>query len=81
MFSMANTFGSPLTLDGVTGYLSQKSDKQDQQGKSTFNERNPHATQQQEPVSSSPIKKRDVLTFAQFNDLHISCLVDTCSYC
>jgi hypothetical protein len=31
-----------------------KYDKQDQQGKAAFNERNPHPTQQQEPVTSSP---------------------------
>jgi hypothetical protein len=29
-------------------------DKQDQQGKAAFNERNPHTTQQQEPVGKSP---------------------------
>jgi hypothetical protein len=29
-------------------------DKQDQQGKAAFNERNPHMTQQQEPVARSP---------------------------
>jgi hypothetical protein len=31
-----------------------KYDKQDQQGKAAFNECNPHATQQQEPVARSP---------------------------
>jgi hypothetical protein len=31
-----------------------KYDKQDQQGKVAFNERNPHMTQQQEPVARSP---------------------------
>jgi hypothetical protein len=31
-----------------------KNDKQDQQGKAAFNERNPHPTQQQEPVARSP---------------------------
>jgi hypothetical protein len=31
-----------------------KYDKQDQQGKAAFNERNPHITQQQEPVARSP---------------------------
>jgi hypothetical protein len=31
-----------------------KYDKQDQQGKATFNERNPHMTQQQEPMARSP---------------------------
>jgi hypothetical protein len=31
-----------------------KYDKKDQQGKAAFNERNPHTTQQQEPVASSP---------------------------
>jgi hypothetical protein len=30
-----------------------KYDKQDQQGKAAFNERNPHTTQQQEPVARS----------------------------
>jgi hypothetical protein len=29
-------------------------DKQDQQGKAAFNERNSHMTQQQEPVARSP---------------------------
>jgi hypothetical protein len=29
-------------------------DKQDQQGKAVFNERNPHMTQQQEPMARSP---------------------------
>jgi hypothetical protein len=31
-----------------------KYDKQDQQGKAAFNERNPHTIQQQEPEASSP---------------------------
>jgi hypothetical protein len=31
-----------------------KYDKQDQQGKAAFNERNPHTTRQQEPVARSP---------------------------
>jgi hypothetical protein len=31
-----------------------KYDKKDQQGKAAFNERNPHTTQQQEPVARSP---------------------------
>jgi hypothetical protein len=31
-----------------------KYDKQDQQGKAAFNERNPHMTQQQEPMARSP---------------------------
>jgi hypothetical protein len=31
-----------------------KYDKQDQQGKATFNERNPDMTQQQEPVARIP---------------------------
>jgi hypothetical protein len=31
-----------------------KYEKQDQQGKAAFNERNPHMTQQQEPVARSP---------------------------
>jgi hypothetical protein len=30
-----------------------KYDKQDQQGKAAFNERNPHMTQQQEPMARS----------------------------
>jgi hypothetical protein len=34
--------------------VSQKYDKQDQQGKAAFNERNPYATQQQELVAKSP---------------------------
>jgi hypothetical protein len=33
---------------------SSKYNKQDQQGKAAFNERNPHTTQQQEPVARSP---------------------------
>jgi hypothetical protein len=32
----------------------KKYDKQDQQGKAAFNERNPHKTQEQEPVARSP---------------------------
>jgi hypothetical protein len=31
-----------------------KYDKQDQQGKAAFNERNPNMTQQQEPMGRSP---------------------------
>jgi hypothetical protein len=31
-----------------------KYDKQDQQGKAAFNERNSHMTRQQEPVARSP---------------------------
>jgi hypothetical protein len=31
-----------------------KYEKQDQQGKAAFNERNPHMTQQQEPMARSP---------------------------
>jgi hypothetical protein len=31
-----------------------KFDKQDQQGKAAFNERNPHMNQEQEPVAMSP---------------------------
>jgi hypothetical protein len=31
-----------------------KYDKQDQQGKAAYNERNPHMTQQQEPEARSP---------------------------
>jgi hypothetical protein len=31
-----------------------KYDKQDQQGKAAFNERNPNSNQQQEPVARSP---------------------------
>jgi hypothetical protein len=34
--------------------LFKKYDKQDEQGKAAFNERNPHMTQQQEPVARSP---------------------------
>jgi hypothetical protein len=37
---------------GETGV--KKHDKQDQQGKVAFNERNPHMTQQQEPMARSP---------------------------
>jgi hypothetical protein len=31
-----------------------KYDRQDQQGKAAFNERNPHMTQQQKPMARSP---------------------------
>jgi hypothetical protein len=34
--------------------INVKYDKQDQQGKAAFNERNPHMTQQQEPTARSP---------------------------
>jgi hypothetical protein len=34
--------------------LNVKYDKQDQQEKAAFNERNPHMSQQQEPVARSP---------------------------
>jgi hypothetical protein len=34
--------------------LCVKYDKQDQQGKAAFNERNPHMTQQQQPMARSP---------------------------
>jgi hypothetical protein len=45
-----------LRSSGVTGLfpLNSKYDKQDQQGKAAFNERNPHMTQQQEPMARSP---------------------------
>jgi hypothetical protein len=39
-----------------------KYDKQDQQGKAAFNERNPHMTQQQEPwqgAQADPKQKQD----------------------
>jgi hypothetical protein len=42
--------------------LTLKYDKQDQQGKAAFNERNPHMTQQQEPVQgaqANPKQKQD----------------------
>jgi hypothetical protein len=42
---------------GVTNFMQpqgSKYDKQDQQGKAAFNERNPHMTQQQEPMARSP---------------------------
>jgi hypothetical protein len=32
----------------------KKYHRQDQQGKAVFNERNPHTTQQQEPVAKNP---------------------------
>jgi hypothetical protein len=41
---------------------SVKYDKQDQQGKAAFNERNPHTTQQQEPwqgAQADPKQKQD----------------------
>jgi hypothetical protein len=34
--------------------FSLKYDKQDQQGKAAFNERNPHMTKQQEPYDKEP---------------------------
>jgi hypothetical protein len=34
-------------------FYSKKYEKQDQQGKAAFNERNPHMTQQQEPMARS----------------------------
>jgi hypothetical protein len=34
-----------------------KYDKQDQQGKAAFKERNPHTTQQQEPVANEALQK------------------------
>jgi hypothetical protein len=40
----------------------KKYDKQDQQGKAAFNERNPHMTQQQEPwqgAQADPKQKQD----------------------
>jgi hypothetical protein len=40
-----------LSLPGSTGI---KYDKQDQQGKAAFNERNPHMTKQQEPNGKEP---------------------------
>jgi hypothetical protein len=40
---------SPLSFNSLIEY-----DKQDQQGKAAFNERNPHMTQQQEPMARSP---------------------------
>jgi hypothetical protein len=45
-----------------TRIYSVKYDKQDQQGKAAFNERNPHMTQQQEPMAwSHGGKKRSFL--------------------
>jgi hypothetical protein len=38
----------------IVTICAKKYDKQDQQGKAAFNERNPHTTQQQEPVARSP---------------------------
>jgi hypothetical protein len=35
-------------------YSIEKYDKQDQQWKAAFHERNPHMTQQQEPMARSP---------------------------
>jgi hypothetical protein len=46
------------TLDDSSGDLyPYKYDKQDQQGKAAFNERNPHTTQQQEPMARSYFNK------------------------
>jgi hypothetical protein len=44
----------PSILLRCTQMIKTKYDKQDQQGKAAFNERNPHMTQQQEPVARSP---------------------------
>jgi hypothetical protein len=38
----------------VCQHTGVKYDKQDQQGKAAFNERNPHMTQQQDPMARSP---------------------------
>jgi hypothetical protein len=50
-------------IDCLKKYFNKKEyDKQDQQGKAAFNERNPHMTQQQEPVARSqgdPEQKQD----------------------
>jgi hypothetical protein len=45
-----------MTVDHylILNFNHMKYDKQDQQGKAAFNERNPHMTQQQEPTASSP---------------------------
>jgi hypothetical protein len=44
-----------ITSDGPSGRLYDgqflKYEKQDQQGRAAFNERNPHMTQQQEPMA------------------------------
>jgi hypothetical protein len=47
-------FHISLLIKTVFKYLSPKKDKQDQQVKASFNERNTHTTQQQEPVARSP---------------------------
>jgi hypothetical protein len=41
-------------FDLYVAFYHVKYDKQDQQGKAAFNERNPHMTQQQELVARSP---------------------------
>jgi hypothetical protein len=43
-----------LIEDLFSSFRNMKYDKQDQQGKAAFNERNPHMTQQQEPTARSP---------------------------
>jgi hypothetical protein len=47
---------SKLKLNTLLGCINGNIifDEQDQQGKAAFNERNPHTTQQQEPVARSP---------------------------
>jgi hypothetical protein len=46
-------YGKSMVAFGVTNSCG-KYEKQDQQGKAAFNERNPHMTQQQEPMARSP---------------------------
>jgi hypothetical protein len=44
----------PATFSILLCWTFLKYEKQDQQGKAAFNERNPHMTQQQEPMARSP---------------------------
>jgi hypothetical protein len=55
-------------LTPIKWILTKKYDKQDQQGKAAFNERNPHMTQQQEPMARSPEM-----------DIGIRCIINTFS--
>jgi hypothetical protein len=41
-------------VHSICNSCKSKYDKQDQQGKAAFNERNPHTTQQQKPLTRSP---------------------------
>jgi hypothetical protein len=55
VFSVYPEYGACTVRDNIhREFIPIKYDKQDQQGKAAFNERNPHMTQQQEPMVRSP---------------------------